>query len=105
MKRFLLSQFCDESEGSPNVVRGDVILALDFLERHASSQAPHHDSDRYACAPNDGFAVGDSRIEDNAVREGHSVSNDSALAVLVECNRQDGASTPAGADSLIMTRS
>src|SRR5579862_1761957 len=95
MKRFLLSQFCDESERSPNVVRGDVILALDFLERHASSQAPHHDSDGYACAPNDGFAVGDSPIEDNAVREAHSVPDDSALAVLVECNRQGGASTPA----------
>jgi hypothetical protein len=30
-------------------IRADVILALDFLERHASSQAPHHDCDRYAC--------------------------------------------------------
>ena len=81
MKRFLLSQFRDEPERSPNVVRGDVILALDFLERHASSQAPHHDCDRYAGATNDGFALGDSRIEDNAARDGHGVSNDSALAV------------------------
>ena len=76
-------------------------LASDFLECHASSQAPHHDCDRYAGAPNDGFAVGDGRIEDDAVRDGHGVSNDSDLAELVECNHQDSAPTLAGADSLI----
>ncbi len=59
MKRFLLSQFPDESERSSNIFRGDVILALDFLERHAPGQAPHYDCDRYAGTPNDGFAVGD----------------------------------------------
>jgi len=101
MKRFLLSQFPDESERSSNIVRGDVILALDFLERHAPSQAPHHDCDRYAGAANDGFAVGDGRIENNAVRGGHGVSNDSDLAELVEWNHQDRVSTPAGAKSLI----
>ena len=62
MKRFLLSQFPDESERSSNIVRGDVILALDLLERHAPSQAPHHDCDRYAGAPNDGFAVATTKI-------------------------------------------
>jgi hypothetical protein len=100
MKRFLLSQFPDESERSSDIVRGDVILALDFFERHAPSQASHHDCDRYAGAPNDGFAVGDGRIEDNAVRSGHGVSNDSDLAELVECNHQDSVATPAGAESL-----
>ena len=101
MKRFLLSQFPDESERSPNVVRRDVILALDVLERSAPGQAPHHDCDGCAGARNDGFAMGDSRIEDNAVRDGHGVLNDSALAVLVECNHQDNAPTLAGTDSLI----
>jgi hypothetical protein len=86
MKRFLLSQFPDESERSTNIVRGDVILALDFLECHAPGQATYHDRDRYAGAPNDGFAVGDGRIEDNAVRSGHGVSDDSHLAELVERN-------------------
>jgi len=89
MKRFLLRQLPDESERSSNVVRGDVILALDFLERHAPSQAPHHDCDRYAGAPNDRFAVRDGRIEDNAVRDGHGVSNDSDLAELVEYSHED----------------
>jgi hypothetical protein len=89
MKRFLLREFPDESERSSNIVRGDIMFALDFLERHAPSQAPCHDGDRYAGAPNDGLAVGDGRIEDNAVRDGHGVSNDSDLAELVECNHQD----------------
>ena len=71
MKRFLLSQFPDEPESSSNILRGDVVLALNFLEGHAASQAPHHDCDRYAGTPNHGFAVGDGRIEDNAVRDGH----------------------------------
>jgi hypothetical protein len=104
MKRFLPSQLCDESERSSNVVRGDVILALDFLEGHASSQAPHHDCDRYACAPNDWFAAGDSRIEDDGVRNGHMCQMivlwqylSSATAKIVP--------QPSGADSLIMTRS
>ncbi len=100
MKGFLLSQFPDESERSTNIVRGDVILALDFVERHAPGQATYHDRNRYAGAPNDGFAVGDGRIEDNAVRSGHGVSDDSHLAELVECNHQDSVSTPAGAESL-----
>jgi hypothetical protein len=43
MKRFLLSELPDESKRSSNIVRGDVILALDFLERHAPSQAPHRE--------------------------------------------------------------
>jgi hypothetical protein len=101
MKGFLLSQFPDESERSSNIVRGDVILALDFLERHAPSQATYHDCDGYAGAPNDGFAVRNGRIEDNAVWDGHDVSNDSDLAELVECNHQDRVLTPAGAESLI----
>jgi|ERR1700722_4478232 len=100
MKGFLLGQFPDESERSSNIVSGDVILALDFLECHAPSQATYHDCDRYPGAPNDGFAVGDGRIEDNAVRDGHSVSNDSDLAELVEYSRQDSVSTPAGSKSL-----
>jgi hypothetical protein len=100
MKRLLLSQFPDESERSSDIVRGDVIFALDVLERHAPSQAAHHDCDRYASAANDGFSVGDGRVEDNAVREGHGLSNDSDLAELVECNHQDSAPTLVGADSL-----
>jgi hypothetical protein len=101
MKRLLLSQFPDESECSSNIVRGDVILALDLLERHSPSQAPHHDCDRYAGAPDDGFAVGDGRIEDDAVRDGHAPSDDSDLGELVECNHHDSAPTLVGADSLI----
>jgi NAD(P)-dependent dehydrogenase (short-subunit alcohol dehydrogenase family) len=101
VKRLLLSQLPDKSERSSNIVRGNVILALDLLERHAPSQAPHHDCDRYAGAPNDGFAVGDSRIEDNAVRDGHGVSNDSDLAELVECKHKVSVSPSAGAEALI----
>src|SRR6266404_2868814 len=96
MKGFLFGQFADESKRCSNIVRPDVRLALDFLERHAPSQATYHDCDRYAGAPNDGSAVGDGWIEDNAVRGGHGVTNDSDLAELVECNHQDSVSTPAG---------
>jgi hypothetical protein len=35
MNRFLLSQFPGEPELSSNIVRWDVVLALDLLERHA----------------------------------------------------------------------
>jgi hypothetical protein len=101
MKGFLLRQFPDEPERSSNIVCGDFVLALDLLERHAPSQAPHHDCDRYAGAPNDRFSVGDGRIWDNAVRDGHGVSNDSDLAELVECSHQDCVSTPADIESQI----
>lgn len=88
MKRLLLSQLPDESERSSNIVSGNVIFALDVLERHAPSQASHHDGDRYASTPNDGFAVEDGRIEDDSVRDGHGMSNDNDLAELVECNNK-----------------
>jgi hypothetical protein len=88
MKGFLLSQFPDESERSSNIVCSDVILVLDFLERHSPRQATHHNCDRYARAPNDGFAVRDGRIEDDAVRDGHGESDDSHLAEVVECNQR-----------------
>ena len=48
MKRLLLSQLPHESERSSNIVSGNVIFALYVLERHAPSQASHHDGDRYA---------------------------------------------------------
>jgi hypothetical protein len=99
MKGLLLCQFPDESERSSNIVRGDVVLALDFLERHAPGQAPHHDCDRYAGAPNDGFAEGDGGIENNAVRGGHGVSNDSDLAELVESSQRDSVSSPVDTES------
>ena len=86
MKRFLLGQFPYEPESSSNILPGDVVLALYFLEGHAPSQATHHDCNGYARAPNDGLTVGDGRIEDNAVREGHDLSDDSDLTVLVECD-------------------
>lgn len=100
MKRFLLSQFPYEPESSPNILRGDVVLALDFLEGHAPSQATHHDCDGYARAPNDGLTVGDGRIEDNAVRDGHGLSDDSDLTVLVECDRRILSSSPGRAAAI-----
>ena len=72
MKRFLLSQFPDEPERSSNIVHRDVVLALDLLERHAPSQAPHHNCDRYAGAADDWLSVGHGRIENDAVRDGHA---------------------------------
>ena len=101
MKRFLFSQPPDESERSSNIVRGDVILALDFLERHAPRQAPDDDCDRYAGAPNDRLAVGDGGIENNAARGGHGVSNDSDLAELVERSQRDSVSSPVGTESQV----
>lgn len=83
-KRLLLSQFTHVSERSPDVVRGDVVFALYVLERHAARQAAHNHCYWQAGAPNDGFAVTDNWIDDNAVLDGHGDSDDSDLAALVE---------------------
>jgi len=83
MKRLLLSQFTHKSERSPDVVCGEVVFTLYVLECHATGQAPHNHRYRHASAPNDGFAVTDGRIDDNAVRGGHGASNNSDLAELV----------------------
>ena len=84
VKRLLLSQFTDKSERSPDVVGCDVVFTLNVLESHAPRQAANKHCYRQASAPNDGFAVTDGRIDDNAVRGGHGASDDSDLAELVE---------------------
>jgi len=84
VKRLLLSQFTHKSERSPDVVGRDVVLTLYVLECHTPGQAADNHRYRQASAPNDGFAVTDGGVDDNAVRGGHGESDDSDLAELVE---------------------
>ena len=74
-----------KSERRPDVVGGDVVFTLYVLERHAAGQAAHNHRYRHAGALNDGFAVTDGRVDDDAVRGSHGHSDDSDLAGLVEC--------------------
>ena len=72
VKRFLLRQFGYEQQRSPDVVGGDVIFPLDFLEGHPASQAAHNHRYRQAGTSDHGFAVSDGRVENNAVRGSHN---------------------------------
>ncbi len=68
----------------PDVVGSDVVFALDVLERHAASQATDNYRHRHAGTPNNGLAVTDGRVNNNAVRSGLGELDDSELAGLVE---------------------
>lgn len=72
VKRLLLHQFAHELERGTDVVGGDVIFTLDVLERHAASQAAHDHRYGQTSAPNDGLAVADGRVKDDAIWGGHS---------------------------------
>jgi hypothetical protein len=82
--RLLLSQFIHKSERGPYVVGGDAVFTLYVLECHAAGQTAHNYRYRQAGALNDGFAVTDGRVDDNAVRVGHGDSDGSDLDGPVE---------------------
>ena len=75
MKRFPLRQFGYELERSPDVVGGEVVFTLDFLEGHPARQAAHDDRYRQAGASDYRFAMSDGGIENDVVRRSHRGNN------------------------------
>jgi hypothetical protein len=71
VKRLLFRQFSYEQERCSDIVGGQVIFPLDFLERHPARQAAHDHRYRQPSAPDHGFAMSDRRIEDDAVQGSH----------------------------------
>ncbi|HEY3656268.1 MAG TPA: hypothetical protein VGL34_14985 [Steroidobacteraceae bacterium] len=67
MKRLLFGKLGDESQRRSNIVSSEIVLALNFLESHATGEASDHDRYRDTCATNHGFSMANSRIENNAV--------------------------------------
>ncbi len=60
MRRLLLGKLADESQRSPNIVSSQIVLALNFLERHTTGEASDDDRYRHTGATNDGFPVANS---------------------------------------------
>jgi hypothetical protein len=71
VKRLLFRQFGYEQQRCSDVVGGEVIFALDFLEGHPAREAAHDHRYRQPGAPDHGLTVSDGRIENNAVRGSH----------------------------------
>lgn len=71
MKRLLFRQFGCEQECCSDVVGGEVIFPLDFLERHPARQTAHHRYRQPEC-PGSRVAMSDRRIEDDAVQGSHT---------------------------------
>jgi hypothetical protein len=84
VKRLLLGKLADESQRGPNVVNSQVIFALNFLKGHTASEASDDDRYRHSGAPNDGFPVANSSVDNDAVVRLHGDSNGTGLAQLVE---------------------
>jgi len=67
MMLFLLDQVAGKFQRSANIVAGDPILALHFIECHAASEAAHHDGDRQPRPTNDGLAMTNLGIDHDSV--------------------------------------
>jgi hypothetical protein len=48
MKRFLLCDLAHESQGSPYILGGEIVVALDFFKGHAACKATDHNWDGHA---------------------------------------------------------
>lgn len=70
MKRFLFYQIARKLQGRSDIFRREIVLALDFLESHASCEAADYDRDRHARTTDDGLSVADGGIDDYAI--GHA---------------------------------
>jgi len=59
---FLVYQLVGELQGGVDVLNGEAVLALHFLEAHAAGQAAHNDRYRCTSAANHWLAVTECRI-------------------------------------------
>jgi hypothetical protein len=67
MKGLLFGEFANEFEGSANVFGSEVVFLSQLLKGHATSKAADNKRDRHPCASDNGFAVTDGRVNDDAV--------------------------------------
>src|ERR1039458_1329671 len=67
MKRFLFGEFADEFEGGADVFHGEVVFLPQLLKRHAAGEAADDERDGHPRATDDGLAVADGRVNDDAV--------------------------------------
>lgn len=63
VERLLLCYFADELQGRTDVIRGEIVLSLDFLEGHSSGQAADHDRNGYPRTSDHRLPVGDLRVD------------------------------------------
>jgi hypothetical protein len=71
MERLLFSQVTDKLQGRADVRIREVILALDFLKRHAAREAAHNLGHRHARSPDHRLAVADGRVNHYAIGRFH----------------------------------
>jgi hypothetical protein len=90
VKRLLFGKLRDESQRRPNIVSGEIVLALNFLKGHAAGEASDHNRYRHTCAANHGFSVTNSWIENDAVLGLHDASDSTGFARLVEISASSG---------------
>ena len=62
---FLVEEVARKPESGPHILDGQVVLALNVLEAHASGQAPHDEGYRRTGPPNDGLTVADLWVDDD----------------------------------------
>src|SRR5258706_7175829 len=72
MEGLPVCEVADESQCSPYIFSGEIVLALHLLKRHASGKAANDERNRHPGASDDGFALADSGINDNAVVPFHA---------------------------------
>jgi hypothetical protein len=66
MEGFLFGQFAHEFEGGADVFHGEVVFLPQLLKGHAAGEAAHDERNGHPRATDDGLAVADGRINDNA---------------------------------------
>jgi hypothetical protein len=74
MEGLLFGELANESQGGPNILSSDIVLALNFFKCHAACQAADHDRDWHARAPDHGLSVVDGWVDKDAVLSSHNVT-------------------------------
>jgi hypothetical protein len=64
---FLVQELARKPESGPHIFDGQVVLALNVLEAHASGEASHNEGYRRTGTPNHGFPVADLRVDDHTI--------------------------------------
>jgi hypothetical protein len=74
MEGLLFGEFANEFEGGANVFGGEVVFLPQLLKGHAASEAADNYRHRHPCASDNGFAMTDGRVNDDAVLSVHNSS-------------------------------